>query len=87
MAQRISRAKQTIKDAGSAVRPPAGAASAPTGSASCCTCSTSIFNEGYTASSGPSLHRADLTAEAIRLTRMLHRLVPGRRRGRRACSP
>src|SRR5215469_15982787 len=36
-----------------------------------------IFNEGYTASSGPALLRADLTAEAIRLTRLLHRLLPG----------
>jgi predicted RNA polymerase sigma factor len=36
-----------------------------------------IFNEGYAASSGPAAHRPDLTAEAIRLTRMLHRLVPG----------
>ncbi|MFC7547371.1 RNA polymerase sigma factor [Plantactinospora sp. GCM10030261] len=35
-----------------------------------------IFNEGYTATSGPHLHRADLTAEAIRLTRMLHGLLP-----------
>jgi len=30
-----------------------------------------IFNEGYTASSGSALHRSDLTAEAIRLTRQL----------------
>jgi RNA polymerase sigma factor (sigma-70 family) len=36
-----------------------------------------IYNEGYTASSGPSLYRADLTAEAIRLTRELHLLLPG----------
>jgi predicted RNA polymerase sigma factor len=35
-----------------------------------------IFNEGYTTSSGPALHRADLTTEAIRLTRLLLRLVP-----------
>jgi RNA polymerase sigma factor (sigma-70 family) len=35
-----------------------------------------IFNEGYTASSGAALQRPDLTAEAIRLTRLLHRLVP-----------
>jgi RNA polymerase sigma factor (sigma-70 family) len=35
-----------------------------------------IFNEGYTASAGPALHRRDLTGEAIRLTRMLHRLIP-----------
>ena len=36
-----------------------------------------VFNEGYTTSSGPTLHRTDLTAEAIRLTRLLHRLLPG----------
>ena len=35
-----------------------------------------IFNEGYTASAGPALHRTDLTTEAIRLTRLLHRLLP-----------
>ncbi|MFV2115897.1 RNA polymerase sigma factor [Micromonospora sp. LOL_025] len=36
-----------------------------------------IFNGGYTASSGPDLHRADLTTEAIRLARLVHRLLPG----------
>jgi RNA polymerase sigma factor (sigma-70 family) len=35
-----------------------------------------IYNEGYTASSGTCLHRADLTAEAIRLTRQLRALRP-----------
>jgi RNA polymerase sigma factor (sigma-70 family) len=35
-----------------------------------------IFNEGYTTSSGPALQRPDLTAEAIRLARLLHRLLP-----------
>jgi predicted RNA polymerase sigma factor len=35
-----------------------------------------IFNEGYTASSGADLQRGDLTAEAIRLTREVHRLLP-----------
>ncbi|TDD22405.1 hypothetical protein E1218_19315 [Kribbella turkmenica] len=33
-----------------------------------------VFNEGYTASSGDRLERVKLTEEAIRLTRMLHRL-------------
>jgi RNA polymerase sigma factor (sigma-70 family) len=35
-----------------------------------------IFNEGYLATSGSQLQRRDLAAEAIRLTRLLHRLVP-----------
>jgi predicted RNA polymerase sigma factor len=35
-----------------------------------------IFNEGYTASSGTVLARADLTREAIRLTRAVHDLRP-----------
>ena len=35
-----------------------------------------IFNEGSTASSGSSLHRVELTSEAIRLTRQLHDLLP-----------
>jgi RNA polymerase sigma-70 factor (ECF subfamily) len=36
-----------------------------------------IFNEGYAASSGPQLVRADLCAEAIRLGRQLLELLPG----------
>jgi RNA polymerase sigma factor (sigma-70 family) len=35
-----------------------------------------IFNEGYTASSGPDLQRGELTREAIRLTRKVHQLLP-----------
>lgn len=35
-----------------------------------------IFNEGYAASSGPHVHRAELTGEAIRLTREIHRMLP-----------
>jgi len=35
-----------------------------------------MFNEGYASSSGADLQRSDLAAEAIRLTRMVHRLLP-----------
>ncbi|GFJ89412.1 hypothetical protein Prum_030540 [Phytohabitans rumicis] len=35
-----------------------------------------IFNEGYTATSGASLHRVELSSEAIRLARAVHRLLP-----------
>ena len=35
-----------------------------------------MFNEGYTSSSGPELHRSDLSGEAIRLTRTVHALLP-----------
>jgi len=35
-----------------------------------------IFNEGYATTSGPSLQRTELTAEAIRLARIVHRLLP-----------
>src|SRR5262249_47151678 len=35
-----------------------------------------IFNEGYTATSGPHLQRTELAEEAIRITRLVHRLVP-----------
>ncbi|MFD5250015.1 RNA polymerase sigma factor [Amycolatopsis sp. NPDC058340] len=75
LAQRISRAKQTIKKAGAAfVLPP----SAELGERLRVVLQVLylIFNEGYTTSGGPDLHRADLTAEAIRLTRLLRRLMP-----------
>jgi predicted RNA polymerase sigma factor len=35
-----------------------------------------VFNEGYTATSGPDLHRPDLTREAVRLVRQVRRLLP-----------
>src|ERR1700757_1749607 len=36
-----------------------------------------IFTEGYAATSGPGLFRAELSGEAIRLTRIVRRLLPG----------
>src|SRR6202042_2239645 len=36
-----------------------------------------VFNEGYTSSAGPELQRTDLSAEAIRLARATHALLPG----------
>ena len=76
MAQRISRAKQTIKAAGArfAMPPPAERAERLQVVLQVLYL---IFNEGYTASSGPDLQRAHLTTEAIRLARELHRLLPG----------
>ena len=76
MAQRISRAKQRIKAAGAgfALPPPAEQA-ARLGVV--LQVIYLVFNEGYTATSGTRLVRAELTAEAIRLARDLHRLVPG----------
>jgi RNA polymerase sigma factor (sigma-70 family) len=75
MAQRISRAKQRIKAAGArfAMPPPAERAERLRVVLQVLYL---IFNEGYAASSGPDLQRADLTSEAIRLTRELYRLLP-----------
>ncbi|HKA69095.1 MAG TPA: sigma-70 family RNA polymerase sigma factor [Actinomycetes bacterium] len=75
MAQRISRAKATIKAAGARFRMPEPA-ELPQRFRAVLHALYLIFNEGYTATSGPTLHRADLSAEAIRLTRVVHRLVP-----------
>ena len=69
MAQRISRAKQKIKGTGF-----------PRDSEDRMRVVLHvlylIFNEGYTATSGPQLQRAELTGEAIRLTRTIHALRP-----------
>ena len=43
-----------------------------------------VFTEGYAATAGLGLLRPDLCAEAIRLTRLLHRLLPNEDRDRRA---
>jgi RNA polymerase sigma factor (sigma-70 family) len=75
VAQRISRAKQRIRADGATFRmPPAAEREART--AAVRHVLYLVFNEGYTASSGASLQRVELTAEAIRLGRDLHRLLP-----------
>jgi RNA polymerase sigma factor (sigma-70 family) len=75
MAQRISRAKATIKSAGARFRMPEPA-ELPQRFRAVLHTLYLIFNEGYTATSGSTLHRAELSAEAIRLTRVVHRLLP-----------
>ncbi|MET8870773.1 RNA polymerase sigma factor [Nocardia sp. NPDC004604] len=75
MGPRISRAKQRIKATGASFAMP-GAQEWAERLDAVLHVLYLIFNEGYTASSGPDLHRGELTAEAIRLTRMLHRSLP-----------
>jgi RNA polymerase sigma factor (sigma-70 family) len=75
MAQRISRAKQQIKAAGARFELPAGPERAERLQAVLHVLYL-IFNEGYTASSGPALQRAVLTGEAIRLARAVHEWAP-----------
>jgi RNA polymerase sigma factor (sigma-70 family) len=71
MAQRISRAKQNVKASQIPFSlPEAHERAARIGSVMHVL--YLIFNEGYTASSGDSLQRTDLSIEAIRLTRLLH---------------
>jgi RNA polymerase sigma factor (sigma-70 family) len=76
MAQRISRAKQRIRTSDTPFRMPRDEERADRLRVVLHVLYL-VFNEGYTATSGPRLERADLTAEAIRLTRAVHRLLPG----------
>jgi len=75
MTRRISRAKQSIKDSGIPFRMPPGPERAERLGAVLHVLYL-IFNEGYASTSGPSLHRGEIAAEAIRLTRLVHRLLP-----------
>jgi RNA polymerase sigma factor (sigma-70 family) len=75
MAQRLSRARQTIKNSGMAFE-----ALTPADYqgrlGSVMHVLYLIFSEGYSASSGPDLRRVDLSTEALRLVRLLRRLLP-----------
>ncbi|WP_250033388.1 RNA polymerase sigma factor [Paractinoplanes maris] len=77
MAQRISRAKQAIRRSGQDFPPPAPGAERAERLRVVRQVLYLIFNEGYTATGGPELQRAELTGEAIRLARLLRDLVPG----------
>jgi RNA polymerase sigma factor (sigma-70 family) len=76
MAQRISRAKQTVKASGVGFQMPTPAERAQRLQAVLHVLYL-MFNEGYTSSGGPSLQRTELSSEAIRLTRGVHRQLPG----------
>jgi RNA polymerase sigma factor (sigma-70 family) len=74
IAKRISRAKERIRAAGARFEQP------PQLDESLAVVRHVLylmFNEGYSSSAGPTLQRVDLTNEAIRLARLLHRLLPG----------
>jgi predicted RNA polymerase sigma factor len=75
MGQRISRAKQRIRASGVPFALPPPEEREPRLEAVLQVLYL-IFNEGYTGTSGPDLARVELSAEAIRLTRMLYRLLP-----------
>jgi predicted RNA polymerase sigma factor len=75
MAQRISRAKLTIKSAGASFSLPSEA-ERPDRLRSVLHVLYLMFNEGYASSSGASLQRIDLSNEAIRLTRSLRAVAP-----------
>ena len=75
LAQRIVRAKAKIRDAGIPYEVPS-LAELPTRLDAVLSVIYLVFNEGYSASSGESLIRVDLSEEAIRLGRLLLELLP-----------
>ncbi|MFE5670976.1 RNA polymerase sigma factor [Agromyces sp. NPDC056523] len=81
VAQRISRAKARLRAEGARFRMPR-ADELPDRVAAVCQVLHLMYTEGHTASAGESLARADLSAEAIRLTHLLAEIVPGDARWR-----
>jgi RNA polymerase sigma factor (sigma-70 family) len=75
MTRRISRAKQQIRASGAPFRLPPVDQRVERLDAVLHVLYL-IFNEGYATTAGPQLQRRDLVAEAIRLVRVLHRLLP-----------
>ena len=75
MAQRISRAKQRIKASGASFVVPTGSELVER-LRSVLHVLYLLFNEGYAASSGTQVARSELSAEAIRLTRLVHAALP-----------
>ena len=75
VAQRLVRAKRKIRDAGIPYRLPRDH-ELPRRLPDVLAVVYLVFNEGYTASAGDSLTRQDLSAEAVRLARLLHTLMP-----------
>jgi RNA polymerase sigma factor (sigma-70 family) len=75
MAQRISRAKQRIRESEVPFAMPSGSEWAERLRLVLHVLYL-MFNEGYATTTGPRVSRGDLSAEAIRLTRMLHASLP-----------
>jgi RNA polymerase sigma factor (sigma-70 family) len=76
MTRRISRAKQKLAQVGAVFRMPSDQ-ERPERVRAVLHVLYLIFNEGYTASAGHRLHRGEVTAATIRLTRELRSLLPG----------
>jgi RNA polymerase sigma factor (sigma-70 family) len=76
MTRRITRAKQRIRDSGVPFRLPSPGPEREARLAAVLHVLYLVFTEGYASTAGPVLQRTELSVEAIRLTRLVHRLLP-----------